>query len=98
MVNYGVGSAFDELRIVLSDFVPAATIPGDFNSDGDVDGSDFLAWQRTDGTPDGLTAWQTNYSTQASPLAASKAVPEPANAVLALLAALAIASKRQQMH
>lgn len=95
VVNYGIGSAFNELRIVLSDFLPSATIPGDYNADRDVDGSDFLAWQRSDGTPDGLAAWQTNYGAQAPPLAATKAVPEPTSAVLGLVAALAIAFQRQ---
>jgi serralysin len=51
---------------------------GDFDNDGDVDGADFLVWQRG-GTleplsPDDLAAWQLNYGVP-GPLAT--AVPEP---------------------
>lgn len=70
------------------------TTPGDFDLDGDVDGADFLEWQRSDGTPAGLTAWQNNYGA-ASPLAASSAtVPEPSGVALVILAA-AICSRRR---
>jgi T5SS/PEP-CTERM-associated repeat protein/autotransporter-associated beta strand protein len=53
--------------------------PGDFDMDGDVDGRDFLVWQRGE-SPDPLSAgdladWQANYG--ANPLASSRAVPEP---------------------
>ncbi|MEM9656942.1 MAG: CotH kinase family protein, partial [Planctomycetota bacterium] len=39
---------------------------GDFDSDGDVDGTDFLAWQRGFGsttTADDLTAWEAGFGT-----------------------------------
>ncbi len=44
---------------------PAPMLPGDFDGDGDVDGRDFLAWQRG-GSPNPLSAsdladWQANY-------------------------------------
>ncbi len=59
------------------------TTPGDFDGDGDVDGADFLAWQRDDGTPGGLTAWQSNYGTGVGSLAAANAaVPEPSTLLL----------------
>ena len=55
--------------------------PGDFDGDGDIDGDDFLEWQRVDGTPAGLTEWQNNYPTVV--LAAGVgAVPEPTAAFL----------------
>jgi hypothetical protein len=62
--------------------------PGDFDGDGDVDGRDFLLWQRG-GSPSprsatDLTAWQTNYG--AGGLAAVSAVPEPSALLLTLLA------------
>jgi hypothetical protein len=47
VVNYGADSPFDPNHVVLSDFLAA----GDFDGDGDVDGSDFLTWQRTFGAP-----------------------------------------------
>lgn len=70
---------------------------GDYDNDGDVDGNDFLIWQRG-GSPNGTTpgdlaAWQDNYGT---PLVASVAsVPEPASAILAL-AAIASFSMRSR--
>jgi hypothetical protein len=61
---------------------------GDFDGDGDVDGRDFLRWQRG-GSPDAFSAsdlavWQTNYGTNPS-LSAATAVPEPTSSLLILL-------------
>ena len=61
--------------------------PGDFNSDGYVDGLDFLMWQRGEsplgGTQAELTEWENNYGAQ--PLsAATAAVPEPSSVLLVL--------------
>ena len=71
---------------------------GDFDGDGDVDGADFLAWQRNDGTTAGLTAWQNNFGTaalQAAAKSTSHAVPEPMSLLLILFAApLARRSRR----
>jgi hypothetical protein len=58
----------------------ALTQPGDFDFDGDVDGRDFLVWQRG-GSPNALSAgdladWQAGYGVGA--LSAVTAVPEPA--------------------
>ncbi len=56
-------------------------LPGDFDSDGDVDGSDFLIWQRDLGDATSLGDWQDHFGdTSAVPLTA--AVPEPATLVL----------------
>lgn len=54
--------------------LPTASSPGDFDNDGDVDGRDFLVWQRG-GSPNPLSSgdlalWQSNY---AAPLAAEVA-------------------------
>ncbi len=59
---------------------------GDFDQDGDVDGADFLLWQRDTGVGT-LTDWQNNFGTTAS-LPAAGAVPEPASAVLAICVAM----------
>ena len=72
----------------------------DFDDDNDVDGVDFLIWQRGLGIgsthADGdanednvvdaadLAVWEAQYGTP-PPLSASSAVPEPASAVLVLL-------------
>ncbi len=66
--------------------------PGDFDGDGDVDGADFLEWQRNDVTPAGLTDWQNNYGTPLQALAVS--VPEPSSVALILLAAGACLLRR----
>lgn len=63
-----------------------ATLPGDFNEDGLVDGQDFLAWQRGE-SPSPLSAtdladWKGAYT--GGSLAAVSAVPEPSAACLML--------------
>lgn len=52
----------------------AATQPGDFDLDGDVDGRDFLVWQRNPDVGD-LGDWQNSHGMGG--LSASTAVPEP---------------------
>jgi hypothetical protein len=72
-----------------------ATLPGDFDLDGDVDGRDFLVWQRG-GSPNGINSgdlalWQAQYGNP-PPLAQSlqqdnigRVVPEPGAVVLIAL-------------
>jgi hypothetical protein len=54
---------------------------GDFDLDGDVDGNDFLVWQRGESPggviPEDLAEWIANF-----PQAGAAAVPEPASAAL----------------
>jgi hypothetical protein len=66
-------------------------IPGDFDEDEDVDGRDFLVWQRNQSVGD-LEDWQTNYG--AGALSASIAVPEPSAFVLVLLGVYPLSCKR----
>ncbi len=75
-------------------------LAGDFDRDGDVDGADFLKWQRGESpnplsAPD-LTDWQANYGTVAPQTATSTAVPEPGpTAILcAVLLVLMVCSRR----
>jgi len=75
--------SYGATNVVLA-VVSAGGILGDFDGDGDVDGADFLEWQRTDGTVTGLTDWQTNYGRVVPPLAASSVVPEPSSTMLLL--------------
>ena len=59
-------------------------LPGDFNSDGSVDGLDFLVWQRGFGTlydSSDLTDWQDNYG-MTSLTGNSASVPEPSTLLL----------------
>jgi hypothetical protein len=70
-----------------------AALPGDFDIDGDVDGRDFLTWQR-DTSVGALSDWQTYYGT-GSLLAETVAIPEPGSIVLTIVA-VGIASCRRQ--
>ncbi len=85
---------FDDLVATL---VVDEGIPGDFDGDGDVDGNDFLLWQRGESpsqlSATDLTAWQTNYGAGAG-LVATQAVPEPSSVCLALLGVAVIFRRR----
>jgi hypothetical protein len=99
--EYGIDGGnvinFDNVALVFTP--PAPFQPGDFNeSGGQVDGEDFLAWQRGE-APGGLTdaeltVWKSNYGL---PLVPVSAVPEPASAALvcAALAALRLTARRR---
>ena len=73
----------------------SALTPGDFDGDGDVDGDDFLEWQRTDGTPTGLSNWQTNYGT-GTLAAGTSIVPEPSTLMLLMTVAVVGGLRRQR--
>jgi hypothetical protein len=82
-----------QIALVAGDDVYLATPRpyGDHDNDGDVDGGDFLAWQRGE-SPEPLSAidlvdWRANFGAASSTSANSAAVPEPATATLALLVA-----------
>jgi hypothetical protein len=68
---------------------------GDFNDDGSVDGTDFLAWQRGE-SPDPLSAsdladWEANYGMDVSTVAAAAAtVPEPSTVLNLLIASITL--------
>ena len=68
-------------------YVSLFGLPGDFDQDGDVDGRDFLAWQRGESpiplSPENLAEWQSSFGT--GPLLANlSAVPEPPTLALAV--------------
>jgi hypothetical protein len=91
--------------------IPIAPLAdADFDDDGDVDGNDFLRWQRNVGLGAGATNAQGdadgNGAVNATDLTlwkgefgsavpAAGAVPEPATAALALLASMAMCSIRR---
>ena len=71
-------------------------IPGpsaDFDGDGDVDGTDFLTWQRgqvtNPPTSEDLTLWQEQFGNTSTP-SSSNAIPEPSTLLLSLLGIAAI--------
>ena len=63
----------------------ASVVSADFDEDGDVDGADFLTWQRDLGDATNLGLWQNEYGT---PVASSVAsvIPEPSSVLLAFFA------------
>jgi hypothetical protein len=77
------GVIADGEMLMMGPAAPPA-IPGDFDGDGDVDGADFLVWQRDLGDAPNLTPWEGNYGAPAAQAAAA-AVPEPSTASLLLL-------------
>ena len=76
-------------------FEAAPGVPGDFDGDMDVDGADFLEWQRSDGTPGGLADWQSNFGTTPA-VAAAASIPEPATASLIVIAAAGFLARALQ--
>jgi len=81
-IDYGVSSLIVE--------VVNATMAGDFDNDGDVDGGDFLHWQQNGLSAANLVAWENNYGAGGGgSLTAS--VPEPSSLVVALAFAICFA-------
>jgi hypothetical protein len=73
--------------------------PGDFDNDDDVDGRDFLRWQRKQSPNNGSLAdrqaWQANYGYNGS-LVAAQVVPEPTSlAILACIACIGSLSRKR---
>ncbi|WP_146449708.1 PEP-CTERM sorting domain-containing protein [Bythopirellula polymerisocia] len=83
-VNYD----FTNGDVFLNNFQSTGGLAGDFDNDGDVDGHDFLVWQRGNSTtplsPTDLAAWQNDYGTPLNATLAS--VPEPSAGFLAMIA------------
>jgi len=83
------------------DYVKVAASPfGDFDFDNDVDGLDFLKWQRGESpnplSQSDLADWEANYGMVAPLSAASAAVPEPNSlALLSLGGLIALRSFRR---
>lgn len=95
--GFGTSGAYTVSWNELSLITDVGT-PGDFNDDGDVDGRDFLIWQRGGSTTGPLNTtdlsdWQTNYG-NSGPLTEVTSVPEPSTIALFLLAFSAISFKR----
>jgi hypothetical protein len=72
-------------------FVSNAVASADFDHDGDVDGRDFLVWQRG-GSPaprseGNLALWQEQYAAASGGLTAAVQVPEPGACVLLVILA-----------
>ena len=85
------GALFDgEIELVTGGLL------ADVDTDGDVDGADFLMIQRTN--PALIPQWELEYGAT-TPLSASQAVPEPATGcLLALSGAILISCCRKKHH
>jgi fibronectin-binding autotransporter adhesin len=92
-IDYGAN------KVMLSVVAPVRA--GDFDRDGDVDGADFLTWQRGE-SPNGLSEsdlsdWRANFgmTTATTTTAATMAsVPEPATGSYGVLAAALVFAQR----
>ncbi|TWU29828.1 Beta-glucanase precursor [Bythopirellula polymerisocia] len=83
--NQGGAVHIDDVSFMNLSLTPS----GDFDGDGDVDGHDFLVWQR-DPNVGSLSNWQNSVGT---PLTANLGVvPEPSTCVLGFLLAFAVSS------
>ncbi len=96
-MKFLIGSE-NSFRFATIQFVSDASQPGDFDGDGDVDGRDFLRWQRGQSqsplSASDLAAWQANYGSGGS-LSAVTAVPEPGTLGLALVGVTAFLARRR---
>ena len=82
---------------IVDNVVVSEAIGGDFDFDGDVDGTDFLRWQRGAGSTydgDDLVLWEANYGMTAA-VANVVTVPEPTSIALLVLGAMAISTCRR---
>ncbi len=94
------GNGFKDQPFQSGSIVPSTVLAGDFDADGDVDGLDFLKWQRGEvsNSPNAsdLAAWEANYGTFAPLSAATNAMPEPSAVLLGVMASLAGISFRRR--
>jgi hypothetical protein len=81
-----------QIALIAGDDVWLATPRpyGDHDNDGNVDGHDFLAWQRGE-SPDPLSSidladWRTNFGAPFPAATTSTAVPEPATTAILIIA------------
>lgn len=94
--------AFHEVTFEVG---PIVDLPADADGDADVDGADFLAWQRTlssrtqlaadangDGMVNGadLPAWRQQFGSHSTAIGSGQSAPEPTSATLAFAASLAL--------
>jgi len=86
------GNGFKDQPFQSGRIIPSPFLVGDFDVDGDTDGTDFLKWQRGEvSSPPSvsdLSAWEANFGTTAPPLAALAEVPEPSAVLLGAMASL----------
>jgi hypothetical protein len=106
------GSIIDDIRIEATSQFPAITTNADFNADGEVDGEDFLLWQRGlgaatgavlgdgdangDGAVNGADLDVWRLASPGRVVPAVSAVPEPASVAIASLALVGLIAVGRQ--
>lgn len=89
------GLDWDVSTLLTTGEISVIGLAGDFDGDLDVDSQDFLVWQRTDGSAEGLAAWEANYG--ASSLGEQvTVVPEPSTGFLFSLLVICWPCRRWQ--
>jgi hypothetical protein len=86
----------DEVIVTQFAFFPEPST-ADFDGDGDVDGADFLLWQRG-GSPNALSQsdlalWEDHFGITI--LTAAASIPEPSTLLLGTLAAVGLLLRRR---
>jgi hypothetical protein len=108
--NFSYNTSFSNGIFSLT--VTSALVPGDFDSDGDVDGADFVAWQTNfpkatgatlaqgdgdgDGDVDGADFVVWQTNFPYTPGPGAAPVPEPAGFILALAAVATMGCRRRR--
>lgn len=102
-VNYDISGSTEIWDFFNRHELPATvfTAPGDFDDDGDVDGADFLMWQR-DPSVASLAVWEADYGNVSGPVnltlsTTSSTVPEPVTCTLLVLAMMTMLCHRREV-
>jgi hypothetical protein len=97
-LQQATGRQFDIFSLdstVTVTLVEPVALPGDFDFDGDVDGRDFLAWQRNP-TMGNLSDWQANYAATLGQPVPATTIPEPSTCLgLALSGLVCMIGRRK---
>lgn len=96
VLNYGTGS---NSQITMT--INSLSLPGDYNSNGKVDGADYVLWRKSPstygGAPAGYDTWRAHFGQTAGAGSSlgGTAVPEPAVSTLLLIALASYGFRRR---
>lgn len=92
--SLGGGLSWNTSNLLTTGVISVVSgLPGDFNSDGRVDGADFLLWQRNPSVGS-LSDWETNYGLPTT--ASTTSVPEPSSIALVMLCGCGALCRRRR--